>query len=56
MMAEKCTLTAAMVWCDEPIRLHISTPTVMQVLEYMTVRAWCSSSTQVQVLGGQVAL
>ena len=44
--------TVAMVWHDEPIKLHICSSTGTQVLEYVAMSGRHPSGAQAQILGG----
>ena len=53
MMAVMCLFTAAMVWCNEPIKIHVHPPTGVQLGEYIALRDRHPSGAQAQILGGE---
>ena len=54
MMASMHLSTVAMVWHDEPIRIHVCPPTGAQAREYVASRGRCPSGTQAKILSGEV--
>ena len=53
-MATRHLFAAAMVWYDEPVKLHIHLPIGTQVRDYMATRGRWPSGNKVQIPGGEV--
>ena len=54
MRATICLITAATVWHDEPIKIHVHPPIGALVREYVALRGRHPCGAQVQILGGEV--
>ena len=53
MMAMMHLFTLAMVWHDEPIKIHMHLPTDAQVKEYVALRGRHPSGAQTQIPSGE---